>query len=120
MGAVVKFLYAFVVGFVAVSMIYIVDRFEPNRLLAAIVYLTECSRHPRQAGLKQPALTCSVQSVWRRRWLCEAGAARNSVNVRRVTLRHLQKRSRQSSRAFVNPHFSAGLNTPFVAQSILG
>ena len=43
-GAVVKFLYAFVVGFVAVSMIYIVDRFEPNRLLArtltAIVYLT--------------------------------------------------------------------------------
>jgi hypothetical protein len=42
-GAVVKFLYAFVVGFVAVSMIYIVDRFEPNRLLArtltAIVYL---------------------------------------------------------------------------------
>ena len=43
MGAVVKFLYAFVVGFVAVSMIYIVDRFEPNRLLArtltAIVYL---------------------------------------------------------------------------------
>jgi hypothetical protein len=42
-GAVVKFLYAFVVGFVVVSMIYIVDRFEPNRLLArtltAIVYL---------------------------------------------------------------------------------
>jgi hypothetical protein len=43
-GGAVKFLYAFVVGFVAVSMIYVVDRFEPNRLLAriltAIVYLT--------------------------------------------------------------------------------
>ena len=39
-----KFLYVFVIGFVAVSMLYIVHRFEPNRLLAriltVIIYLT--------------------------------------------------------------------------------
>ena len=43
-GRCVKFLYVFVIGFVAVSMLYIVHRFEPNRLLAriltVIIYLT--------------------------------------------------------------------------------
>ena len=36
-GRCVKFLYVFVIGFVAVSMLYIVHRFEPNRLLARIL-----------------------------------------------------------------------------------
>jgi hypothetical protein len=40
----VKFLYAFVIGFAAVSMMYAVHRFEPNRSLAriltVIIYLT--------------------------------------------------------------------------------
>jgi len=40
----VKILYAVVVGFVATSMVIIVDRYETNRILAriltAIVYLT--------------------------------------------------------------------------------
>jgi hypothetical protein len=39
-----QWLYAFVIGFVAASMITVVYRFEPNRMLAgaliAIVYLT--------------------------------------------------------------------------------
>jgi len=43
-GTVVKILYAVVVGFVATSMVIIVDRYETNRILAriltAIVYLT--------------------------------------------------------------------------------
>jgi hypothetical protein len=43
----VKFTYASLIGFVAASMIHVVDRFDPNRLLAriltAIVYLTGAS-----------------------------------------------------------------------------
>ena len=43
-GGAVKYLYAGVIGFVGVSMLYLVDQFEPNRVLAriltALIYLT--------------------------------------------------------------------------------